>query len=494
MYPATVKLRTYQIEGIRKIFEAWNPAKLNHKNVLFQMPTGTGKTTVFSEIVRKATLKNKKVLIVVHRTELVEQIACRLAQFGVNVGLISAKQKANPQCDVQVATIQTLSRRHYPPADIVIIDECHHSKASTYKALWNIYPEARFLGVTATPVRISGEGFDDLFEILIPLGKLSFFIENNFLARIKHLVGSVPDLSKVRQRMKDYDIEMLKNVMLDNSLMVNLIESYKKFANGKKTIVFAVDIEHSKEIVQRYLAAGIAAAHVDANTPKNERSEILNKFKTGEILVLSNVDIVSEGFDVPDCEAVQLARPTKSLVLYLQQVGRCMRPSKGKDYGLVLDNAGLWIEHGLSYIDREWSLEGIKNQKKFKQYPKEFLVTDEEGVIRKINKPNEAEGLELTELTEELERLLIFESFLQIAIAKDYKLTSAVYKYKDYLVSKSVEMTETEQWYCTKRLIKKGVSSAKGFLYHVRQDIHNEIENLKSPDNNNLNTEKKEKR
>ncbi|MDR1459852.1 MAG: DEAD/DEAH box helicase, partial [Bacteroidales bacterium] len=346
-----VALRPYQRDGIKKIFEAWSPEKSNLKNVLFQMPTGTGKTTVFSEIVRKATLKSKKVLIVVHRIELVEQIVDRLAQFNVDAGIISGKLIPNPECDVQVATIQTLSRRTYPPADIVIIDECHHSKASTYKTLWDVYPQARFLGVTATPARINGDGFEDLFEVLIPLGKLSFFFENGYLVRIKHLVGSIPDLSKVKQRMKDYDIEMLRNVMLDNSIMANLIESYHKFANGKKTIVFAVDVKHSKEIVHRYQDAGIPAAHVDANTPKKERVDILNKFKAGEILVLSNVDIVSEGFDVPDCEAVQLARPTKSLVLYLQQVGRCMRPAQGKEYGLVLDNAGLWLEHGLSYVD-----------------------------------------------------------------------------------------------------------------------------------------------
>lgn len=470
-----VTLRKYQEDGIREIFKAWNPKLLNLKNVLFQMPTGTGKTTVFSEIVRKATVKNKKILIVVHRVELVEQIADRLTHFGVDVGIISAKQKANPDCDVQVATIQTLSRREYPPADIVIIDECHHSKAATYKTLWKIYPEARFLGVTATPTRINGDGFDDLFEILIPLGKLSFFFEKGYLARIKHLVGCIPDLSKVKQRMRDYDIEMLRNVMLDNSIMVNLIESYNKFAKGKKTIVFAVDVEHSKEIVQRYISAGFPAAHIDATTPKNERANILSKFKSGEILVLSNVDIVSEGFDVPDCEAVQLARPTKSLVLYLQQVGRCMRPCEGKDYGFILDNAGLWLEHGLSYIDRDWTLQGTKKSKKGNYTPRKTVAIDEEGVLREINRPVESIGLELTELTEELERLLIFESFLRIAISNDHKLVSAVYRYKELLIEKTVEMSDVEESYCRKRLLKHGYSKAKEFLYYVKNDIKTEI-------------------
>lgn len=470
-----VVLRPYQIEGIRNIFEAWNPEKLNLKNILFQMPTGTGKTTVFSEIVRKAKQKNKTVLIVVHRLELVKQISDRLTEFNVNVGVISAKHEPNPEHDIQVASIQTLSRRVYPPADIIIIDECHHSKANTYKKLWDIYPEARFLGVTATPARINGEGFNDLYDILIPSGKLSYFFENCYLVHIKHLVCSIPDLSKVKQRMRDYDIEMLRNVMLNNSLMANLVESYNKFAKGKKTIVFAVDVIHSKEIVNRYKNAGISAAHLDAKTNDNERRDILNKFKSSKIMVLSNVDIVSEGFDVPDCEVVQLARPTKSLVLYLQQVGRCMRPSKGKEYGLILDNAGLWLEHGLSYIDREWSLEGIKKHKKPLTFLNDIVYFDKEGIIRNIKKPSEAEGLELTELTEELERLLTFESYLRIAIINGHKLPSAVYKYKEYLLSLKTEMSDEEEIYCRKRLLNEGYTKAKIFLHIIKKEIKEEV-------------------
>ncbi|KAB1065129.1 DEAD/DEAH box helicase [Salibacter halophilus] len=469
------QLRPYQKNGITQIFEAWDPKRKNLMNVLFQMPTGTGKTHVFSEIVRKAHLKKKKVLLVVHRKELVEQIVERLQdKFEVEVGVILAGTKPDPDKNIQVASIQTLSRRKFPPADIVIIDECHHSKAATYKKLWEIYPDARFLGVTANPVRLNGEGFDDQYQILIPLGKLSYFFEKGYLARIKHLVGAIPDLSKVKKKMRDYDLQMLRNVMLANHLMADLVKTYKNKANGKKTIVFAVDVEHSKSIVQRYNGEGIAAAHVDANTPKEERKSILEKFKKGEILILSNVDIVSEGFDVPDCEAVQLARPTKSLVLYLQQVGRCMRPAPGKEFGLVLDNAGLWLEHGLSYVDREWTLEGVK-KRKGTAASKEIIVEDEEGIVRKVKAPHEAEGLELMELTEELERLLIFESFISFAKSKDHKLISAVYKYREYLIERRLELSDTEASYCHKRLATLGNPVKKGFWYHLRKDIREEI-------------------
>lgn len=470
-----IELRPYQKAGIRKIFEAWDPERGNFKNVLFQMPTGTGKTTVFSEIVRKAQHKEKKVLIIVHRIELVEQISERLTQFQVDVGIISSNIKTAPEHDVQVATIQSLSRREYPPADIVIIDECHHSKAETYRKLWGIYPEARFLGVTATPVRMNGEGFNDLYQTLIPLGKLSYFFQEGYLARIKHMVCSIPDLSKVKLKMRDYDIQMLRDVMLENSLMANLVDSYLKFANGKKSIVFAVDIEHSKEIVKRYINAGIAAAHLDANTSKRERKEILDKFKSGEFLVLSNVDIVSEGFDVPDCEVVQLARPTKSLVLYLQQVGRCMRPFPGKEFGLILDNAGLWLEHGLSYIDREWLLEGKSKKKKGSHVALEVIAVDEEGTLRNLNRPVEAEGLELIELTDELERLLIFESFLRFAKANDHKIVSAFFKYKDYLIDSQTNLTDIEIQYISKRMRKEGYTPKNGYWYHQRKDIEDKL-------------------
>ncbi len=465
-----VELRAYQKEGITKIFEAWNPKGLNLMKVLFQMPTGTGKTTVFSEIVRKAQEKNKKVLLVVHRTELVEQIKDRLASFGVDAGIITAGIKPEPIKAIQVATIQTLSRREYPNADIVIIDECHHSKADTYKKLWSIYPEARFLGVTATPVRINGDGFSDLYDILIPLGKLSYFIQEGYLARIKHLVCGIPDVSKIKQVRRDYDLQMLKNVMLDNSVMANLVDSYKKFADGKKTIVFAVDIEHSKSIVEKYIEAGIEAVHIDASTPKQERKEKLNQFRNGTVKILSNVDIVSEGFDVPDCEAVQLARPTKSLVLYLQQVGRCMRPLEGKEFGIVLDNAGLWLEHGISYIDREWSLEGIPKHRKVTN-PKDVITIDTEGRVRELSKPPEANGLELIELTEELERLLILESFIKQAIAKGHKLVSVIFKYFEYLASIKTTITDYEINYGHKRLNKEGYIHKLGF-WHYRKKQH----------------------
>lgn len=469
-----IQLRPYQIQGIRDIFDAWNPATQNKMNVLFQMPTGTGKTTVFSEIVRRARIKDKKVLIVVHRKELVEQIVERLSLFDVSAGIISGDIPADRNKEVQVATIQTLSKREYPEADIIIIDECHHAKASTYKKLWDIYPQARFLGVTATPIRLNGEGFSELFEILINCGQLSDFVKAGYLVPIRHFSGMVPDLSSVSVKMNDYAIKELGDVMKDDLLMADLVNSYFAHANGKKMIIFAVNVEHSQRIVQEYREAGISAEHLDANTPKTQREQILRNFKEGRTRVLSNVDIVSEGFDVPDCEAVQLARPTKSLALYLQQVGRCMRPAPGKSEGIVLDNAALWTEHGLSQQNRKWTLEGKKKKKRRNsQYPMDVVYV-EDGVIRQPAIPEEVEGMRLLEMTQEMDDLLLFERFLEAAWDKGDKPIRAFMQLKDKLLHQDRLFTAFHLSYIIKRVYDYPEAPKKGLWYYTA--IENNID------------------
>lgn len=417
--------------------------------------------------------RGKKILIVVHRKELVDQITKKLASLEIDLGLIMAGKKADYTKIIQVASIQTLSRRDHPEANLIIIDECHHSKADTYKKLWEIYPEAKFLGVTATPVRLSGEGFDDLFDELIESPPVSFFIQNKFLVPIKQLVGAHPDLSGVKKRQGDYVTSMLSNVMLDNGIMANLVESYQRHAPGKCTIIFAVDIEHSKSIVERFVEAGISAAHIDSETPKEERASILERFKAKKITVVSNVEIITEGFDFPECEAVQLARPTKSLALYLQMVGRVMRPANGKTEGIVLDNAGLWLEHGLATIDRTWSLTGA-TRKRSNGYDNQEIALDDEGAVREVNRysPHEVEGLELVPFTEELDRLLKFETYLQFARSHNYKMLYAYHRYVEMLEKRNTRLTKAEFDYIKKRLtkVKKDFSPDKhfspGFWYH----------------------------
>ena len=238
------------------------------------------------------------------------------------------------------------------------------------------------MGVTATPVRLSGEGFDDLFDELIVSMSTQKFIEQGYLCAVTNLVCSNPNLSDEKQKQGDYVTKMLSGVMMDNCIMSDLIERYKEKALGKTAIVFAVDVEHGQSIVKRYNKENISAAHIDAITPKSERASILTDFKAGKIKVVSNVEIITEGFDFPECEVVYLARPTKSLSLYVQMVGRVMRPSKNKKEGKILDNTGLWLEHGPSIIDRDWTLQSTKKKIKndFRQIKE--VALDEEGTIR----------------------------------------------------------------------------------------------------------------
>ena len=462
-------LRPYQAKGINLIFEKWRNGS---RSILFQMPTGTGKTVLFSEIVRKGFKQGKKILIVVHRKELVEQIKDKLLSNSVDLGIIMAGVEASLDKNIQVASIQTLSNRSINEPNLIIIDECHHAKAVTYKALWGKYPSAKILGVTATPIRLSGEGFDDIFEDLIVSESLNYFIDNKYLVPLRHYVCSNPNLSKVKQSKGDYVIKMLNDVMMDNSVMSDLTDSYIEKCNGKSMIVFAVDVEHSKEIAARYNKLNITSAHIDSKTPAEERQRILTAFKNKEIKVVSNVEIITEGFDFPQCEAVQLARPTKSLALYLQMVGRVMRPALNKKEGIVLDNAGLWLDHGLSFVEREWDLKGVKKKKGNEEL--NVVAIDQNGFINKVDKrkPEEIKGLKLIELNAELERLIIFEGQLRFSKRKEFNLLNAYHEYKTYLESKHIALTEIEFEYVRNRLnyLNKRMPEHKrfnsGYWYH----------------------------
>ena len=395
-----VRLRDYQTNGIEDIINGWK----EYRSILFQMPTGTGKTTLFCEIVRKFITElypDKKVLIITHRKELVEQAFNRLvSDFHLTTGIISSNFISVQSSPIQVASIQTLIRRDEHQRDIfslVIIDEAHHALANTYRQLWEFYPSSKFLGVTATPIRTNGEGFQDLFDKLITTASIKWFIKNNHLSDIKYFANHTPDVSNIKIRAGDYDETELSEVMQDNSVMADLVQSYIDFALNKKMIVFAVNRAHCTKIVEKFNSSGFPAKAIDTHTLTDERRKIVDDFRNNKFKILCNVNIFTEGFDCPDVDAVQLARPTKSLTLFLQQVGRCMRPHQNKQYGIVLDNAGLWKEHGLPKMDRNWSLHGTdKNIFSFQK----AIIGIKEISTRENNEPRESKGIRLVEVGE----------------------------------------------------------------------------------------------
>lgn len=381
-------LRPYQISAIDSIYKAWDQCN----RVLLQMPTGLGKTTVFSEIVKEFVNQrhpNKRVLVLVHRIELLDQVRDRLDQFGIKATAISSNLDFDIDQKVVVATIQTLIKRldvvTIRSFSLIVVDEAHHSTSSSYLRVFEhyTYESLKILGVTATPRRLDGLGFDEIYDVLIPGGQIRDYIPE-YLCDVTQRASSYPDFAtiKIDPVTKDYESSIAKSIMSNTKVMADLVDSYKQYCNEKRTIIFAVNTEHSKEIVSRLQQEAVRIQYIDYQTNKTERKRIVNNFKSGALHALCNVDIFTEGFDCPEVDVVILARPTKSLALYLQQAGRCLRPKADGRKGLILDHAKLWLEHGLIKSNRFWSLSGTN--------PNQELYSTKNG-IRKIIDSREIE-------------------------------------------------------------------------------------------------------
>lgn len=352
------KLRDYQQALVADVLASWQAGR---RRVMMQLPTGAGKTVIFSDIAAQFTTRGDSVLVVAHREELLLQARDKLAAVtSAPVGMIKAGYKPDAAAALQIGSIQTLARRlnSLPPAALVILDEAHHSAANSYLELLRRYESAYILGVTATPARIDGQGFKFIYDRLILGPSVRELIALGHLCSYRLFAApKAIDTSGVDVVAGEYNQRQLAKAVNTRLVMGDLIKTWRKYASGKKTVVFAVNVEHSKALAAAYLEAGIRAEHLDGDTPAYERAAILERFRLGETLVLSNCGIVSEGFDVPSIEAIQCVRPTCSLNLWLQMLGRSLRPAPGKSHAIVIDHTQNWAFHGLPDDDREWSLE-----------------------------------------------------------------------------------------------------------------------------------------
>lgn len=360
-------LRPYQAEMKHDAYMKWDMMD----NVMIQMPTGTGKTIVFTSIVRDILLwcqKNSpssKILIIAHRKELIQQASNKLKDQPH--GIIMSGKKQQLEYSVQVASIQTfMSRRNYEQMrrtqfDFIIIDEAHHAMAPGYQKLWEMFPNSKKLGVTATPWRMNHSGFKSLFSDIVLSHSIEWFVNEGYLSNYDYL--SIKRESSVQNEVNQIshfgiDGDYLESELSDrfdkDHIRVRLYESYCRFAKGKKGIIYAIDRTHAANIRELYATNGVPICMIDGTTPAEERQDLIDQFKTGAIQVIVNVNIFSEGFDCPDIEFIQLARPTKSLSLYLQQVGRGLRISKGKTSSVILDNVGLYNRFGTPMANRHW--------------------------------------------------------------------------------------------------------------------------------------------
>lgn len=405
-------LRAYQQKAKREIFEAWDEVD----SVMFQMPTGTGKTRLFTSIIsdiNEFSINQKeavKILIVAHRTELIEQIDKSLKGYQVPHGIIAGGKERDYKRPVQIASIQTLTNKYNVrdakklKVQFVIIDEAHHALAATYKKLWDMYPDAKRLGVTATPWRMNHQSFTDLFDRLVLSMPIKEFIRQGFLAPYKYF--SLKDDSDIQKTIDDIELDRfgefkessMEEKMDIGSIRAQLLDSYLHLAEGKKGIIYAININHAKHICREYERAGYRAVSIDSKTPAAVRKELVAKFRKGEIDIIVNVDIFSEGFDCPDIEFIQLARPTRSLVKYLQQVGRGLRTHGDKEACVILDNVGMYSRFGLPDARRHWRQHFLG--KKVDEEPQGSIVSKGTGRQRFVDT---SEGTEDMMLIQEVE-------------------------------------------------------------------------------------------
>lgn len=300
-----------------------------HKGVLIVSPPGSGKSVVIAEIARLATKNGKQILFTVNRKELVSQIKNSFIKQGVNLN------------NCTIMTVGKVANRleKIPKPDLIIIDEAHHTRAKSYEKIINYFSDVPLLGFTATPWRMNGKGFNDLYSSLVEGPQVEWLIEHHRLADytyVSRILGK-KDLLKVSST-SDYTNRSM-NQYIKSMNFGNMIKTYEEFAKDRKTIVYAPSIESAKLIVRKFKENGFNAVKVDSKTHKVEREEILNNFKIGKTKIIVNVDLISEGFDVPDCSCVIMLRPTKSLVLYLQQAMRCMRYQPHKK-AIIIDHVG----------------------------------------------------------------------------------------------------------------------------------------------------------
>lgn len=359
-----IRLYNYQAEMKERIDVAFR----SYRSVMVQMPTGTGKTVLLSEVVKseEQRVKNPWVWIVVHRRELVEQIrntlntmlSCPYSTLDTTSPLLSENSR------IKVMSIQWLSRHYQNMAEkpsLIVIDEAHHAVAKTYAEVMNAYPEAKKLGVTATPCRLNKKGFTDLFDVLLQSWPTKKFIADGRLSLYDYMSIKADSIDQrmvfgLTKRGADGDFslkEMSEKLDVQPSIE-RLCDTILRYASNKKGIVYAIDIKHAEHIAEQYRVHGIHAVAISSKTPNDERRLTIDKFKAGLIQVLVNVDLFGEGFDCPDVEFIQLARPTLSLAKYLQQVGRGMRVFEGKKFCLILDNVGLYRLFGLPSDERDW--------------------------------------------------------------------------------------------------------------------------------------------
>jgi|TARA_R110000772_G_scaffold42740_2_gene98996 superfamily II DNA or RNA helicase len=354
-----IQLREYQELAIEAVRHEFMRGK---KKVLLVAPTGAGKTVIASAMIKASADKSNPSLFVAHRRELVKQCSSKLSDFGINHGVVMADFTPNNLASVQVASVQSYHARkdneHFwkPKAKVIFLDEAHRSASKTFQDLIAEYPDAYVIGLTATPCRADGKGLGNYYDSLVNCGSISELTEKGFLTPARIIAPSMPDLKGLKMQAGDYEKRGLNTRMNQPKLVGDLVTHWVEHGENRPTVVFATSIAHSKFIAGIFNDNGIAAGHIDGEMDEVSRVEVLRKLHEGEIKVLSNCMVLTEGWDEPKVSCVVIARPTKSYGMYLQMVGRALRPFTGKVDTLIIDHSGCVYEHGFPDEAPEWEL------------------------------------------------------------------------------------------------------------------------------------------
>ena len=354
-------LRPYQQAAVDQVREAFRAGR---RKPLLVAPTGSGKTVMFSYVTASAAAKGNRTLILVHRAELLEQCHRSLASMDVPHGLIAAGLTPDRNQLTQVASVQTLVRRfdRVVPPDLIVIDEAHHATAGAWASVLAQWPQARVLGVTATPARLDGKGLGQVFDDLIRGPEVTKLIEDGYLCKPLYYAPKTVSMDGVHKVAGDYNRAEVAERMDKPTITGDAVTHYRKYAEGQPCIVFCTGIKHAENVAAAFNASGYRFKVIDGTLAKEERAARVAALGSGQLHGLVSVDIVSEGFDLPCVAVAILLRPTASLSLHLQQIGRVLRPAPNKPRAIILDHVGNCRRHGLAEEVRDWSLDGVRKR------------------------------------------------------------------------------------------------------------------------------------
>ena len=353
-----IQLRPYQLTAVEQIREAYRE---NHRAVLFVLPTGGGKTVVFSHIAEQSATRGNRICVLVHRAELLRQASASLARLGVRHGLIAANRSMDLSAPVQVASVQTLARRlHKLPAglfQLLVVDEAHHSNAGTWAKVLQHFASARVLGVTATPCRTDGRGLGEWYSAMVMGPTPAELTAGGHLAPARVLAPPGLSMVGLRKRMGDFDMSEAGQMLQAGQAMGDCLTHYRRYLDGQTAIAFCCSIAHAEAVAELFNQHGIAAASIDGSMDNQTREQLLGDLGAGRLKLLTSCQLIGEGVDVPSVAGCILLRPTQSVSLHLQMIGRCLRPQPGKT-AVILDHVGNTQRLGHHLEDREWTLDG----------------------------------------------------------------------------------------------------------------------------------------